>query len=142
MPLPPVLRERGRLPESGAARGGQLLFEVLDLPLQALVVTLQAVVAAAQAIGLVLQTLAVALAPRQLRAGPFDFLSSVWLLLLASITGGTRTLVGHTTVMPDCAQKYKYTIVESALLRVETRPLTPVNEYRNIYVVQRLRRVA
>ena len=31
--------------------------------------------------------------------------------------------------MPDCAQKYKYTIVESALLRVETRPLTPVNEY-------------
>ena len=63
-PLRPVLGEGSRLPASGPAGGSQLLLEVVDRPLQAVVLTPQALVAASQARVFVLQARAIALAPR------------------------------------------------------------------------------
>ena len=91
-PLWPVLGEGSRLPTSGPARGGQLLLEVVDRPLQVVVLTPQPVVAAAQALVLVFQARAIALAPRPLRVRPF--FRQVSLSLLAAIPGGTRALIG------------------------------------------------
>ena len=105
-PLGSVLGEGGRLPESGSARGRQLLLEVVGLPLQAVVLTPQAFVAALQAFVLVSQARAVALAPRPLSAPPFLF--RAWLPFLTAIPSA---LVGHTRVMPYCEKLYKYKIV-------------------------------
>ena len=93
-PLRPVLGEGSRLPASGPARGGQLLLEVVDLPLQAVVLTPPALVAASQALVLVFHARAIALAPRPLRVRPF--FRQVSLSLLAGIPAGTPALVGHT----------------------------------------------
>ena len=94
------------MPESGSARGRQLLLEVVGLPLQAVVLTPQAFVAALQAFVLVSQARAVALAPRPLSAPPFLF--RAWLPFLTAIPSA---LVGHTRVMPYCEKLYKYKIV-------------------------------
>ncbi|MCY4028760.1 MAG: hypothetical protein OXH75_20870 [Acidobacteria bacterium] len=66
------------MPESGSARRRQLLLEVVDLPLQAVVLTPQALVAALQAFVLLAQARAVALALPPLSA-PL-FLLRAWLL--------------------------------------------------------------
>ena len=96
------------MPESGSARGRQLLLEVVDLPLQPVVLTPQAFVAALQAFVLVSQARAVALAPRPLSAPPF--LLRAWLPFLTAIPSA---LVGHTRVMPYCEKLYKCKIVVS-----------------------------
>ena len=113
VPLGSVLGEGGRLPEPGPARGRQLLLEVVDLPLQAVVLTSQAVVAALQPFVLVSQARAVALAPRSLSAR----LLRGWLPFLTAIPSA---LVGHTRVMPYCEELYKYKIV--VIYRSTTRP--------------------
>ena len=105
-PLGSVLGEGGRLPESGSPRGRQLLLEVVDLPLQAVVLTPQSLVAALQAFVLVSQARAVALAPRPLPA----LLLRAWLPFLTAIPS---PLVGHTQVMPYCEKLYKHKIVVS-----------------------------
>ena len=102
-PLGSVLGEGGRLPESGSACGRQLLLEVIDLSLQAVVLTPQAFVAALQAFVLVSQARVVALAVRPLSAPPF--LLRAWLPFLTAIPSA---LVGHTRVMPYCEKLYKY----------------------------------
>ena len=90
------------MPESGSACGRQLLLKVVDLPLQAVVLTPQAFVAALQAVVLTPQARAVALAPRPLSA-PL-FLLRAWLPFLTAISSA---LVGHTRVMPYCEKLYK-----------------------------------
>ena len=75
------------MPEPGAARGGQLLFEVVDLARQAVAVAFQPV-------DLVLQTLAVALAPRHFLAQTCDFVVQAPNQSIAGVVGKTRTLVG------------------------------------------------
>ena len=98
-PLRPLLGEGGGLPEPGAARGGQLLFEVVDLARQAVAVAFQPV-------DLVLQTLAVALAPRHFLAQTCDFVVQAPDQIIAGVVGKTRTLVGHARVMSHSRQKY------------------------------------
>ena len=67
-----VLGEGGGLSEPRPARGGQLPPQLLDLPLLTLDLALQAVDLTLLATVLALLVLGVALAPRQLRAEPFD----------------------------------------------------------------------
>ena len=128
-PLGSVLGEGGRLPESGSACGRQLLLEVVDLPLQAVVLTPQAFVAALQAFVLVSQ----ARAGRPRRPRPFSaplFLLRAWLPFLTAISSA---LVGHTRVMPYCEKLYKYKIVVSQSLN----NATPLNEYRLVVLARR-----
>ena len=81
---------------------------MIDLSLQAVVLTPQAFVAALQAFVLVSQARVVALAVRPLSAPPF--LLRAWLPFLTAIPSA---LVGHTRVMPYCEKLYKYKIVVS-----------------------------
>ena len=84
------------------ARGGQLPPQVLDLPLLTLVLALQAVDLTLLATVLALLVLGVSLAPRQLRAEPFDL--GLQVLVRIAVPGL------HAKVMPQfrnlCKSKF------------------------------------
>ena len=88
--LRPVLGKRGRLAVAGAARRGQLLLQVVDPMLQAVVLASPGLV--------------VALASRQLPAKPFEVGAQIRNLLLL----GRIPLGGcHAKVMPHSPNLYK-----------------------------------
>jgi hypothetical protein len=93
MALPPILRERGRLPEARAARRVELLLEALVLPFQ---------------------LIALALRARQLLAQAGDFLFLALDQIVAGVARRARALISHTTVMADSRKKYKYGILDLA----------------------------
>ena len=94
-----VLGEGGGLSEPRPARGGQLPPQLLDLPLLTLDLALQAVDLTLLATVLALLVLGVALAPRQLRAEPFD----LGLQVLVRIAVPDL----HAKVMPQFRNLYK-----------------------------------
>lgn len=100
MALPSGLRERGRLPETGAARRVELLLETLVLPFHLIALTLRA---------------------RQLLAQAGDFVLLALDQIVAWVASRARALIGHTTFMADSREKYKYGNLDLAPLSGATR---------------------
>ena len=104
-PLGSVLGEGGRLPESGSARGRQLLLEVVGLPLQAVVLTRRRS----------LRRCRRSFSCRRPVLSPSPRVRSRRRRSLPSVASvpdrHSSALVGHTRVMPYCEKLYKYKIV-------------------------------